>query len=302
MISLCGYNLLGDINNIDPTPPKINNINNTKLSNGVYDNITITSDVTSAYSTDKTSWDYDTILSCEFNNTINGGNIGYITSQISALRLKRRKVGTNTWTKIMKDIPVDGVSDLSFSLLDYFNQGNAEYEYAIIPILQGMEGEYIVNKINTNFCGVFIGDTDGLIRLYEGVSYGSTTSVQSIGQLQPIGRKYPIIIKNSSIDYKVGSVNGMVLNDNFETTRKVDRKEIVNRVANIDKFLKNGKPKIIKDWNGNCWLVAITNSPQIDYNNNYGMGICNIGFEWTEQGDVNNEEDLIANGMIKEVK
>ena len=51
--------------------------------------------------------------------------------------------------------------------------------------------------------------------------------------------------------------------------------------------------------NGNIWLFCITGNPSISYNNNYGMGIASVSFDWTEQGKYDNEDDLYDNGFIE---
>ena len=65
-------------------------------------------------------------------------------------------------------------------------------------------------------------------------------------------------------------------------------------------FLTNKKAKILKDWNGNFWLIFITDSIQTDYENNSGMSIVNVEAKWTEVGDANNGNDLYLNGILKE--
>ena len=62
--------------------------------------------------------------------------------------------------------------------------------------------------------------------------------------------------------------------------------------------MTNKRPKIIKDFNGNAWLIYIIDNVSIDYKNNWGMGIADIAATWIETGDVNNKSDLYKNGLI----
>ena len=64
-------------------------------------------------------------------------------------------------------------------------------------------------------------------------------------------------------------------------------------------MLTNKKPKIIKDWNGQAWLCIITGNPSTSYISNTGMGLMSISADWTEVGDVNNQDDLYANGLLE---
>ena len=66
-------------------------------------------------------------------------------------------------------------------------------------------------------------------------------------------------------------------------------------------FLVNKKAKILKDWNGNSWLLCITGNPSAEYNSEYGMGKIDVTAEWTEVGDPENQKDLYRNGMVDEV-
>ena len=72
---------------------------------------------------------------------------------------------------------------------------------------------------------------------------------------------------------------------------------MVEKSELFDAFIKNGKPKIIKDWNGNIWLVKIVGDISTSYNNSYGMGVMDTSFSWVEQGQYDNQEDLYRNGL-----
>ena len=86
--------------------------------------------------------------------------------------------------------------------------------------------------------------------------------------------------------------------EDFEDSKSLDRFEITKEKEAILKFLMNKKPKIIKDTNGNNWLVYFTGNPSMSYNNNYGQGMVKVNAEWTEVGDPNDKTDLYENGLI----
>lgn len=104
-------------------------------SNGVYDNFDITSDTNLTYTESMPSWTTETILNCDFNNNINGGNIEGSISDISQVKLKRRKYGsTNEIT--LCTIDVTQSSDLSFSKIDSFCASRETYEYLSFQFYQ----------------------------------------------------------------------------------------------------------------------------------------------------------------------
>lgn len=273
------------------------NITNVVLKNGLYDNIYITSDVEFSMTSTKPSWDYNTILGCDFDNNINGGNIDILLSEVDEIKIKRRKYGTMKWIEIFSKKITQGI-DFNFVYYDYFIPSEEKFEYAILPLLQGVEGEYYVSSISSSFNGVFISDINNSYSFYSGISFGDFTDNQSVGQYVPIGSKYPIIVRNSKNDYIQGSCSGDILGKDFNTTRQINRLDVVNERQELTSFLKNGKSKVLKDWNGNIWLIQIIDSPTISFNSSYGMGIASVGFSFVEQGKYDNEDDLIANNMF----
>ena len=280
-------------NDIDILP-----ITKTILTNAVYDDFDLTKSVTKELSTSYPTWDFDTVIDCDFNNNIGAGNTELLMSQMDSVLIKRRELGAFTWNTIYKK-SVSDIQDLNFIYYDCMCPSYLTMQYAIVPSLNNIEGNYIINKIDTFFNGFFICDKTKMIKLNCEVQYGDTENIQTIGQYLPIGSKYPITIKNSNNDYAQGSVNGAVLGITFDETRKINRLEVVNQSNEIVSFLKNGLSKIWKDWNGNIKLVQIIGNPSISYNNSYGAGKVNISFSWVEQGVYNNQQDLIENELIE---
>ena len=300
MFAFCGYNFCEDLNCLDFVPTNVQNITSTTLSNGILDHFNVSRDVTSPYSTTiPTMWDYLTIMDANFNGNINAGNVDFVLSQLSGIKVKYRILGTFDWTTI-KYIPITKVEDLSFSIVDYLAKNNTEYEYAFVPVLNNIEGNYITNTILSQFNGVFICDSDTIYKFYAGVQYGTSSQNISNAVFEPFGRKYPIVVSNSLTDYQSGSVSGKVLGQNFETTREIVRKDIITQNKILLNFLTNKKAKILKDWNGNFILMIVVNKPSVIYDNNYGMGIVDTYFDYVEMGNPTNSKDLISTGMLQD--
>ena len=94
------------------------------------------------------------------------------------------------------------------------------------------------------------------------------------------------------------NINVFDLEKSVEFYQKALGLTITKEKEAILKFLMNKKPKIIKDTNGNNWLVYFTGNPSMSYNNNYGQGMVKVNAEWTEVGDPNDKTDLYENGLI----
>lgn len=298
MIGFIGYNFCGDGNSADPTPASADNITKTRLSNGIFDHFNMSRNVTFDYnSVEPIDWDIDTVINANFNDNIDGGNIEASVFNTTSVRIKRRVKGTFDWITI-RQIPISKPEDLNFVITDNLNAYNVEYEYAFVPMLGDVEGNYIIESILSNFEGVFICDTDTVFKFMAGVEYSNNAVNQQIGVFQPYNRQFPVIVSNSVLQYKTGSIGGWVLPEGFETNRVIDRAAITKVKEVLLKFLTNKKPKIIKDMNGNSWLVYFTGKPTLSYDNNYGQGMVKVNAEWTEVGNPNDKTDLYENGLI----
>lgn len=298
MIGFIGYNFCADGNALDPTPTNINNITATRLQNGIFDHFNVTRNVAFDYSSIiPIDWDIDTVMDANFKGNISAGNVDQVASGITGIRVKRRVKGTFDWITI-KELPVEKSEDLSFVVTDNLNAYNVEYEYAFVPMLGDVEGNYIIESILSKFEGVFICDANTVFKFMAGVEYSNNTANQQIGVFQPYNRQFPVIVSNSVLQYKTGNIGGWVLPEGFETNRVIDRTTITKEKEILLKFLTNKKPKIIKDMNGNNWLVYFTGNPNMSYDNNYGQGMVKVNAEWTEVGDPNDKNDLYENGLI----
>lgn len=298
MIGFIGYNFCSDGNASDPTPTNIENITSTRLQNGIFDHFNVTRDVTFDYSSIvPTDWNLNTIINANFNGNVSGGNVDQIAAGITSVRIKRRVKGTFDWI-IIREIPIIKPEDLNYFITDNLNAYNVEYEYAFVPMLGNVEGNYVIESILSKFEGVFICDTDTVFKFMAGVEYNNNAVNQQIGVFQPYNRQFPIIVSNSVLQYKTGSIGGWVLPEEFETNRAVDRIALTKEKEALLKFLTNKKPKIIKDMNGNNWLVYFTGNPTLSYDNNYGQSMVKVSAEWTEVGDPNDKTDLYEAGMI----
>lgn len=300
MFEFLNYNFFSDKNCLDPVPTSIENITQVQIQNGIYDEVYITKDVESSYSTNIPEWDYNTIFDVKFHNNLTAGNLDFLSTQISEIRVKRRVKGTFNWITvgIFEVHSFSDITNLVFN--DYFNRNNVEYEYAFVPVVEGIEGQYIINDVFSQFDGIFIADINSIYKFYSDVSYGSSTRVQKVGVFEPIGKKYPIIVSNSLLNYNTGSVTGNILPKDYLINRVLDRFEMVEERKAIEDFLTTKTAKVLKDWNGNIWCVFVTDLPTVNYVANYGMGISSVSFSWTEIGDLDNQEDWDTNNLVKE--
>jgi hypothetical protein len=300
LFQFVGYSAFAGKDCLDSAPSEVANITSTTLTNAIYDHYNVTKNVNLTYNTSIPQvWDYDTIMDAEFNGTLDAGNVSFILNQLSAIKIKRRKRGTFDWLTL-ETIPVNGVEDLTFAFIDRLNAYGVEYEYAFVPILNDVEGNYIINSVLSKFNGVFIGDFDNIYKFFYDVNYGTNARNMQTGIFTPLGNQYPVIIANGVLSYDSGTVIGSILNDDFEESGVLDVNAITTKKEAIKDFLTNKKAKILKDWSGNIWLCVCTNAPQLTYVQNSGLRIPQVSFEWTEIGDSQKQADLYKAGILDE--
>lgn len=291
-----GYNFLRDRYCWQPVPTHLTNIDDVTIKNGIFDHLNITKDTDFPYiTTIPGDWDLSTQFDANLNGNLNAGNIDYVISQISSIKIKRRIKGTFDWYTL-DEIPINKIEDVDFVKYDYIAQNGIEYEYAIVPVIGNIEGEYSINSIKSEFYGVFITDNSSIYKFKAGVSYSSNERVNKTAVYEPYASKYPIVIANGDISYDVGNVSGSVIV--FDASENLDRLSTVNRIKTIKDFLGKTDAKILKDFNGNIWLVAINDNIPITYYSEVGMGFATVSFNWTEIGDASNGTDLYNNNLI----
>ena len=227
---------------------------------------------------------------------------------ITNLLVKRQDVDdvSGGWLTLYSQ-PITQASDMDFTFIDFLNQYGKTYKYALVPLLTQtqsgveveVEGGYTVsNEVQSVFDGVFIADSTGSQKCKANVGYGNVDMNQVVGSITPIGAKYPIIITNSHNQYHNGSISGTIVPDDYYFNGNLSRIDMVNKRNELEQFLTNKRVKVIKDWNGNIWLVMIMGNVSCTFNNNYGMGIVSFSTNWTEVGDPTNQQDLQATGLI----
>ena len=307
MLELLGYNFLLDGDALNPSPTNIGNVGKVILRNSDYREIYATAEINENIDTTlPTDWDIYTLMLDNFSDLsknyeqdgvlrLNAGSIDTDINQISAIRIKRRKLNEFNWVTIYEK-QINNADDLYFSGVDYFAANEEEYEYAWTIVFQGQEGQYITNSVESKFNGVFICDADTIYKFYAGVSYGPSQQTQLVGIYNPIGQKYPIYVTNGATNYQTGVLTGKIVG-NYEDTGVFNRKEMVQQKNELIAWLTNKQAKILKDWNGNMWLCFVTGAPSVSYDSQWGNGMMEISFQYGEVGDPNNVEDMQNVGL-----
>ena len=280
----CGLNFCGtSLSSSCAIPSKITTVS---LQNGIYDYIFASDDP----DMNELDWNYDTAFYGKFRNNLHAGNVDYTSVEVSSMRIKRRKYNDHVWFTLF-DIPINSNEDFGFERFDRYAQAGQEYYYALVPLIENVEGNMSKNNILSEYSGYFILDKDVSYPIIFNTSLSLQINKQ-IGTINTLGRKYPFVFANGLSNYKTGSLKFSVAP--FEDCNLILSKGYEYRVK-FDEWIMNGKPKIIKDWTGQIYMMNITSSIPIDYSF-YQLPSYQIQF--TEVGSALDENDMYNNGMI----
>ena len=317
MVGILGQSVLLGADAIVPMLNNVSPLQIVELRNGNFDYINITKNLLSDLPTSiPVEWSSNTIMNCTFDN-LQAGNLEYLSDNINRILVKRKRTdepyNESTWTTLF-EIPVYDQSNLNFVVNDFTNVYGATYVYQLVPVIIQEQGGIQIEveglgqdseEIESLFGGVFICDSETFVRLYAGVSYGDMQTTQITGIHQTLSGKYPIIVANSNVNYHSGSVSGTILNENYEqisddSSNRVglDRIKIVKARKEVDEFLTNKKPKILKDDNGNIWLVIFVDNVNYSWYNEWGRGLGDISASWVEIGDATSVTDLYRTNIL----
>lgn len=290
----------GNVMSATCTPTDIDNITRVELSDGWYDDLRITKNVTEELSSSvKQDWDWDTILHAKFDDTTSAGNVLWTFDSVSHLLIKRKKINEFKWITLEVH-KIEKIEDFNIRNTDVTAIPNIEYQYAAVPIENGVEGFYSIDNVMVKSECLVIVDRDELWCTNITDNYLDNTSVVPNSVVQTMYEKYPTVIRNSAANYEEITVNAQFFptsEDGCDIEWEDDAKRIeYNNKAKM--FLRNENAKILKSIDGNCWGVYVTTPPSDTATDDYKNR--KLSFTCTEIFNIEDEESLWENGLINE--
>ena len=280
----CGLYFCG-ADSISTSIVGIDDVSIVTLTNGIYDYIFASDD---PYM-EELDWNYNTAFYGKFKNNLHAGNVDYSSVEVSSMRIKRRKYNDHNWFTLW-DIPISKNEDFGFERFDRYAQANQDYYYALVPVLENVEGNMSKNNIKSEFDSYFILDKDISYPIIFNTSLNMQINKQ-IGTVNTLGRKYPYVFSNGLSHYKTGSLKfSLAPYDNCEI--QIDKGNEYRQ--QFDEWIMDGNPKIIKDWSGQIYMIGLTSSIPIDFSF-YELPSYDIQF--SEIGDVFNQDDMYNNNF-----
>ena len=289
--------LSGNVMSVPCTPTDIDNITKVELSNGWYDDLRISNNVTEELSSEvNQDWDWNTILHAKFDDSVGAGNVLWTFDEVSYLLVKRKKVDDFKWITLEVH-KIETVEDFNIRNIDKTAKPNYQYQYAAVPIKNSVEGFYSTCDVEVKSNCLVIVDRDEIWCTNLTDNYLDSTSVTPDTVVETMYDTYPTIVRNTNANYETISVNASFYPSD-ENGCSIIIDDDAKRIDYSDKakmFLRNGKAKILKSEDGRCFLGYVTTPPTDTADSDYRNR--KISFSITEIGNIENEQDLYDCGL-----
>ena len=269
---------------------KGDNIHTVDIMNFLANDLYVTSNPNYVNST-LLSWDVNTIFWAAFQGSLLAGNILIPIDSITSMRIKVREYGETLW-KTIYEYEINSEEDFNFAKTYYYLKGNkTKYEFAIVPVLNNTEANYITNTVISDFDGCYLCTQAKQYHAFINLSLEVTTN-KNKEFITTLGRKQPFSITNGLSHYDTLSMNTSFVPMNG---CELDFENSAQYRQEVNKFLTETPAMILKDNQGRRWIVSagvpITQSVDGHPNN----VTYNINF--TEVGDAESTMDLFNAGL-----
>lgn len=283
---------------IETEPSLLSSLDNVRIENAIFDAIRIDNEITNDFDISET-WTPTTKIMALFKGDLYAGNVSMGVNNTSKILVKRKEVGDFEWFN-MFEIPVTGADSFNFNIIDRYPSADVDYQYAVVPIIDGLEGKYNYgidestgnDYIACKFDGIIILDRDTEYMSRLDVSF-DTQKNQTKSTVLPLNSKFPYIIKNSQNNYYSGNASATFIK--IEDCEHAKRKSRRCREELLD-FMTNENVKIIKYFDGRTFMVEITEVPTDAASEHPDKHT--ISFSFTEVGDSLSNEDMYVNGFL----
>ena len=237
-------------------------------------------------------WDFDMILHAKFEDNLTAGNVDFAASFVDCIRIKMKPSSDYRWRTVYEH-EINNNEDFMFKYLFPYARGGESYDFSLIPVFSGgIEGNINKSTIISEFEGLYLMEADRGYQAYLNLDISHKNNRQTT--VQPtLGRKYPFVISNGDSNYVSGDITATFIQNK---NKSYDVEHGWKYRQDVNDFLMDGLPKIIKYEDGRMWLASIEGNPDEDYSQHQQMPIHKIHF--VEIGDCDNPVNLYNAGLI----
>lgn len=290
-MDICGMSIIS-------TEPILHEINDVTISGAIFDALRIDTEITSDFDISE-EWTKTTKLLALFDGNLYSGNVDLSVKNTSDLIVKRRKYGEFSWFN-MFDIPVENADSFNFNIIDRYANACTQYQYAVVPIINGLEGEYNFGRNELTDEEFIECEFDGIVILDRDTEYSTFLNLemefqknQGSNYIVPLNSKYPYIVNNDLNNYYSGSISAAFLKFENCEYQKLDSVQYREDFLN---FLINDNFKILKIYDGRSYMIEIVETPTDSNTEHPELHI--ISFNFVEVGDPLSNEDMYLNGFL----
>lgn len=287
-----GAAFCGDSNSLLPPATNLANITCIQIFDGTYNQLFVTTDLSSTVNSFDNEWTYTTKMNATFDKNLDAGNSGFSVRNTDHVVIRRRELGQTNWLVVfVKEIHT--IKDFDIYFIDKYARSGVEYEYSISSFVNGVENSYVIQNVYSEFNGYYITDKDCLYGTVYDVD-GCDTSRQITNQvMELLNSKYMSVVSHSNANCESGSISGSFIK--IDTDEKVNSMNGMTFREQVKDRLVNKKPLILKIDDGRIWMIRATGAVN-DIQSGH-QDLRKLSFEWTEIGDVNDMKALYRNGF-----
>jgi hypothetical protein len=279
------------------TNNSINVPSSIELTNSVVDEIHINKDTSLAFAPTKDTWQPGTVALGDFIADLSYGNMNLNGLTITELRFKKRRIDSFEWIQFAS-VPFSTSQNI-YEVIDRIVESGETYEYCVVPATSTIEGDMKTKQIDIAFIGTYISDKNNCFKLIYNFELGDINTNSPSSTIETLGGIYPIVVYNSTLNYKNGTIKCLLLSDaTMQKDGDVDIKQEKLLRSQIMSFLTNKKPKILKDGNGNFLMINIVGTPKVTPNNSVNQKIYDLSFDFVETSDPYSQESLKLADLI----
>lgn len=175
---------------------------------------------------------------------------------------------------------------------DYYALPKTTYTYKVVLFNGDNVADIYYNSITHEFDGVCIADA---YNGYNALAFDKKYPVSKNDRasiVEPMDSTYPISLRSNQLDYDSGSVSATFA---YIDKCEPDFANNVDYSKSIRHWLNNGRVKLLKYYNGECWLVEVSGITDDDPK---GNDVIVTSFNWTEVGNVKDNSEYLRLGLI----
>lgn len=278
---------------IDASPLDTGKTEYVEITNGIFDEVYMDSDVEKPYDMLIPEWDYSTLLHAKFKNNLLAGNVDFTLDSISNMFIKRRMEGSYKWVTL-HNVPIVDQESLNFFFNDISAASNTKYDYAAVPIINGVEGTYQVVSCETYFEGAFIIDPTHSYQLLLNMDGTNLSRNNPSEVIEPPSSRYPYVNYYSMQRYEKFSLSGIFIERIGDYDWDISHGWKYRRA--LRDFATNHLTKIVKFYDGRLYMACVVDS--ITENATGHPDAITTTMQFVEVGDPESNSDLYYHGFI----